>query len=253
MSLLQSKRSVVLLAGSVLVLASLPARGESETFSWREGLKAGQSLEVEVYRGNIVARPAKGAEAEVQIVEKGRSADLARVSIEVQPTRHGFKIAAVYPQGDQVVRKAVDLEVEIRLPVGVDLVGRTAEGNVHAEGLQGVVRAYSLDGDVRISTSSYAEASTVRGDIEATLGAVNWTGTLEFAAVQGNVVVRLPANANTELWVASARGRFETDYFPTTSASGRPGVDLKGTLGKGGRQMELRNVRGTIQLLRHDS
>lgn len=253
MSLLQSKRSVVLLVGSVLVLASLPARGESETFSWQESLKAGQSLEVEVYRGNIVARPAKGAEAEVRIVEQGQSADLARVSVEVKPTRDGFKIAAVYPQNDEVVRKAVELEVEIRLPVGVDFVGRTSEGDVHAQGLQGVVRAYSLDGDVRISTTSYGEASTIRGDIDATLGAVDWTGTLEFAAVRGNVVVRLPANANTELSVASARGRFETDYFPTASASGRLGVELKGTLGKGGRQMELRNVLGTIQLLRQDS
>ncbi len=106
-----------------------------------------------------------------------------------------------------------------------------------------------MNGDVRVSTSHLAKANTVNGSIRASLGRADWTGKLEFSTVNGGIRVELPADVSTEVSASTVNGSMETD-FPLT-VSGRFSMkNMRGTIGQGGRSLELETVNGSIELKR---
>jgi DUF4097 and DUF4098 domain-containing protein YvlB len=135
----------------------------------------------------------------------------------------------------------------VRVPAGVDFVGRTVNGGVEADGLTGDVVANTVNGGVRLSTAGKAQAETVNGSITAAVGQADGTEPLSFKTVNGSIALDLPAAANAEVRASTVNGEVHSD-FPLTGQARLSRKSLSGTIGGGGRSLSLETVNGSIQI-----
>jgi DUF4097 and DUF4098 domain-containing protein YvlB len=117
-----------------------------------------------------------------------------------------------------------------------------------AEGLKADVRASTVNGSVRVTTTGLAEASTVNGSVYAQMGRADWTNDLEFSTVNGGITLILPnGKLDTDVRANTVNGDIETDW--PLMVSGRFSQRrLHGTIGAGGRGLSLSTVNGEIRL-----
>jgi len=251
---------VAVAAGAVLPTRAVSAQGE---FQWKGKIPAGLTIEIKGVNGDVTAVPGTG-DVEVTAVKSARRSDPEDVKIEVVPHGEGVTICAVYPssgrqensceQGEHGHMSTRDNDVRVdftvHVPAGVRLVARTVNGSVEAATLASDVAAATVNGHIRVATSGYAEASTVNGSIVASLGRANWSDDLRFTTVNGGITIDLPANVSADVRAHTVNGEIVTD-FPIM-VTGRLGPRrLNGTIGSGGRRLELTTVNGTIRLRRN--
>jgi hypothetical protein len=238
-----------------------PAPRQGGDFRWTGRLAAGQELEVRGINGGVRVEAATGAEAEVLATKTGRRSDPADVDIVVVPHDGGVTLCAVYPPvngreneclpggGGRNNTRDNDVTVEwtVRLPDGVNLSAHSVNGDVTVREVTGEVHASTVNGDVDVSTRGVAEASTVNGSIHASLGRADWTGTMAFTTVNGGITLDVPGDLAADVEATTVNGTIETD-FPIT-VQGRFGSRrLRGTIGAGGRDLDLETVNGSIRL-----
>ena len=250
---------VLLLGATGLPLAATEAAAQAE-FHWKGKVAAGKMIEIKGVNGDVNAVAGSG-EVEVTAVKHAHRSDPDEVKIEVVPSEDGVTICAVYPSdgrrentceaGDRGHMNTHDNDVRVdftvRVPAGVRFVGKTVNGGVEAANLASDVEAHSVNGSIRVSTSGYAEAETVNGSIVASLGRSTWSDALSFSTVNGGITLDLPASLSTEVRAQTVNGDIVTD-FPLT-VTGRFGPrSLRGTIGGGGRRLELSTVNGAIKL-----
>src|SRR5207244_11616487 len=90
--------------------------------------------------------------------------------------------------------------------------GKTVNGEVEAAGLGADVEAYTVNGGIHISTSGYAEATTVNGSIVAAMGKASWTDGVEFRTVNGGITLDLPPGLSAEVRAETVNGEIFTDF-----------------------------------------
>lgn len=235
------------------------AQGE---FRWRGRLEPGRTIEVKGVLGDIRALPASGNEIEVVATRSARRSDPDEVTVEVVEHAGGFTICAVYPsdrsgrpnecapgEGGRMSTRNNDVQVDftVRIPPGVRFAGRTVNGEVEATSLQGDVEAHTVNGGIRISTTGLAEAFTVNGSIAATLGRADWASSLEFRTVNGGITVDLPAGTSADVRAETVNGSISTD-FPLQVQGKFNTRRIRGTIGQGGRGLDMATVNGSIRL-----
>jgi putative adhesin len=248
--------------GAVLALSA--ARGAAaEDFNWTGRLAAGQTLEVKGVNGPIHALAANGAEAQVSAVKTARHSDPASVEIKVLEHAEGVTICAVYPgssgrkpnecgAGTEGRMNAHDNDVKVeftvRVPAGVRFVGRSVNGGVDIKDVAADAEAYTVNGGVDVTASGNVRAETVNGSIRARAGKADWRGTASFETVNGSIAVELPETTDADLDAKTVNGGIDSDF--QLSDSRRDRRSLSGTIGNGGRSLQLRTVNGSIQIRR---
>lgn len=244
------------------VRSSAPAIQQGD-FRWTGRLARGQTLEVRGINGQVRVEAASGSEAEVLATKSARRSDPADVDIVVVPHDGGVTICAVYPAvngrdneclpggGGRNNTRDNDVKVEwtVRLPDGVNLGAHSVNGDVTVRDVTGRVDASTVNGDVDVSTRGVAEASTVNGSIRAALGRADWTGTMSFHTVNGGITLEVPGNFAANVEAKTVNGSIETD-FPITVRGRFGSRTLRGTIGEGGRDLEIETVNGSIRLRR---
>jgi DUF4097 and DUF4098 domain-containing protein YvlB len=143
----------------------------------------------------------------------------------------------------------VRVEFTVRVPAGVQFIGRTVNGEVEAASLAGDVQAHTVNGKIRISTTGWAEGQTVNGSIVARLGQAAWSRPLEFNTVNGGIDLELPAAVNATLHATTVNGHISTD-FPLMVRGRFTGRHISGAIGQGGQDLSLKTVNGSIELRR---
>ena len=242
-------------------LLPLVAAG-ADDFRWQGRLAAGQAIEVKGVNGSIDARPAAGSEVEVTAVKRARRSNPDSVEVRVVEHGGGVTICAVYPSADghrpnecapgtagrmNTRDNDVTVEFTVRVPAGVDFVGRTVNGEIEARGLPGDAEAHTVNGAVVVEAAGHALARTVNGSIRATMGRADWTGEAEFQTVNGSITLELPAGAGADVDARTVNGGIDTD-FPLTVSGRVSRRRLSGTIGGGGRKLSLETVNGGIHL-----
>src|SRR5947207_6263314 len=236
---------------------------QAQDFNWHGRLAAGKRLEVKGVNGDVRAVLASGAEAVVNARKHARRSDPDEVEIKVVESDAGITICAVYPTprrareentcepGDgwhsSTENNDVKVDFEVQVPAGVEFNGQTVNGEMAAEGLEADVRASTVNGSVRVTTTGLAEASTVNGSVYAQMGRANWTDQLEFSTVNGGITLILPPKLDTEVRANTVNGDIESDYPLTISGKFGP-RRIRGTIGAGGRTLSLSTVNGEIRL-----
>src|SRR5438132_2052705 len=239
------------------------ATASAQDFNWHGRLAAGKRLEVKGVNGDVRAVLASGAEAVVNARKHARRSDPEDVKIEVVESEEGITICAVYPTpprarhenvcepGDHwsssTENNDVTVDFEVQVPAGIEFNGQTVNGQMSAEGLKGDVRASSVNGSVRVSTTGLAEASTVNGSVTAEMGRADWTNDLEFSTVNGGITLILPGKLDTDVRATTVNGDIETDW-PLMITGRFSNRRIRGTIGAGGRALSLSTVNGEIRL-----
>jgi hypothetical protein len=231
--------------------------------TWHGSIAAGKQIEIKGVSGAVRVIAASGSEVVVTSTKIGRSADVAKVTIDVVPHAAGVTICAVYPDvagqqpntcepgavSNMSVRDSghlVDVEFTVEVPAGVTFVGRTVAGDVVATGLASDVFVHSTFGDIRIGTTRLATATTLWGSIVASIGLPDWGRDLEFSTMTGDITVTIPAATNARVRATVLSGSITSD-FPLTRL--QPG-EMHGTIGGGGPILTLATTNGDIALRR---
>jgi DUF4097 and DUF4098 domain-containing protein YvlB len=252
------KRTTILAAVTAAALAGSAWAGQEE-FHWKGKVAAGGAVEIKGVNGGITATGG-GTEVEVTAVKKGRKSDPAQVKVEVVEHAGGVTICAVYPstgtpneckpgEGGRMNVRDNDVNVEFRVsvPAGVRFVGRTVNGGIEASGITADAEAHTVNGGIDLDAAGTARAETVNGGITARLGRADWNGTLKLKTVNGGIEVALPEGLSADVRASTVNGDIETD-FPLTVTGKISRRKLEGTIGSGGRLLEMETVNGGIEL-----
>jgi hypothetical protein len=229
---------------SALVLAlAFVACSHHEPYATSVGqLAPGSSILVEVADANVsVYKPAAGDPSDRFTV-----AAMALPNSQPAPP----KIRRNGPNAIRVEAPDPLYGLLVRLPTSVSLAVRTKKGNVNVTDVDGPVDVHAGDGDVHIMVPGIAQASTVKGSIDATIGVTTWKGTLHFTAQDGDVTVYVPETASFHARLHTDDGTIFTDFgLRGTSVGSNETIDAPvrngTTFG-----IDIESHRGTVRLLR---
>jgi hypothetical protein len=246
------------------LLLAPTALAAQDRFEWTGRLAPGQTIEIKGVNGAIEASAASGDQVRVTATKRGRRSNPADVRIDVVEHAGGVTICAVYPtprgrepnecvpgSGGRMSSQNNDVNVrfEVQVPRGVAFAGRTVNGNVHGTALPGDAEARTVNGNVRVTADGIVRATTVNGSIDVGMGRADWTGDLELETVNGGIRLTLTGDVHAHVSAATVNGSISTDYPLTVQGSFGP-RRLRGTIGDGGRNLELSTVNGSISILR---
>ena len=222
-------------------------------FNWHGPVPRGSSVEIRGINGNVKAEASTSGEVEVNATVEGESSSSSSVQVHLVHHENGVTICSVFP-GEKVCRPMGDsgpgarVNFVVRVPEGVHFFGSTVNGGVEAESLKSDVQAYTVNGQVRVSTTGTVQAKTVNGSITALLLKPFWSRAPELSTVNGGIRLVLPPTANTPDQAATKNGKILTDF----NAKGKvTDQEVDGRIGGGGgKPLILRTVNGTIELKR---
>jgi hypothetical protein len=224
-----------------------------DEFEWTGTLAEGKEIEVSGLNGEIIAKPAEGRQASVSGIKRAhRGADPDAVEIRVRESGRGVQIWAKYPDNrgwdNHEKRGDVSVDFTVYVPSGVVFSGNNVNGDIEAQGLEGPVDLDTVNGSIKLSTTQDTEASTVNGSIQAEVATSSWTEPLSLETVNGSIELKIPKNVDADFYAETVNGDISSD-FPVT-IQGRFGPkEISGKIGKGGRELHLATVNGSIKLI----
>jgi hypothetical protein len=232
---------------------------ETDRFTWSGSIDAGDRLVIRGVNGPVIAEAYDGDEVQIEAVKSGRKSDPSTVSIEVLEHAGGVTVCAVYPgrgnecatdgRGEMNVKNNdVKVEFRVRVPEGVDFEGRTVNGDVEALGIVGNASAFTVNGDIELGASGWAEGSTVNGGIRAAMGQPDAMDRLKFSTVNGSITVEMPENVNLDLEAEWLSGGIESE-LPIEMLGRHWQRSARAQFGSGGPDLEVSTVNGSIKLL----
>jgi hypothetical protein len=242
-------------AAALILGAAAPAAAQ-EKWNWHKVIPAGKTIEIKGIFGDITASPASGREVEVVATKRGRRLDASSVRIEAVEHADGATICAIYDDGDDCDDRTgrsnhhdndTEVNFEVRVPRGVKLTARTVIGDVNATGMTADIDANSVTGNVNVSTSGLVEANTVSGSIHARIGRTDFDR-LDFRTVSGDIVLEAPGDLNTNISFTTVSGDVDADWEIQMRGSNLNGRRVRGTIGKGGRELSFSTVSGDVEL-----
>ena len=231
-------------------------------FNWRGQVGAGQTLEIRGVNGEIEAGVSGSGDAEVRARKSANRSDPSQVQIVVVPHAGGVLVCAVYPtpagrepntcepgtknrsntdNNDTMVR------FDVKVPAGVRFIGRTVNGDVTAESLNGDAEGHTVNGSVKVSATGNAIANTVNGSLDVTMGRADFPEGAKFSTVNGGITLHVPSFLNAHLKASVMNGSIESD-LPITVTGTMDRRKLEGTIGNGGQELQLSTVNGSIRL-----
>jgi len=258
-------------AGTLPVIEVCPSTEPAKTqtssgdFQWTGRVEAGKAIEIRGISGSINAEPAPGNEVQVVAKKTAHRSNPDEVKVLFVEHQGGVTICAVYPSDDprhtmtcepdgnrnssNVRNNDVQVDFTVRVPTGVNFIGRTVNGDIRAASLSGNVSSKTVNGSISITTSGYADAKTVNGEIVVRMGNSDWPNSIEFKTVNGSITLDLPANLNTRFSADTFNGEISSD-FPLNMEGAISRKHVSGTIGSGGRELLIKTLNGSINLRR---
>jgi hypothetical protein len=235
-------------------------RHYDSTFSSKHQIASGGTMRVQNLNGSIDVDASDNGTTTVQAVKSWRRGDPADVRIVVEPSSNGVTVCALWSDekdcsdhgsrsyhGNRHNDVSVRFTVHIAKGVKVDL--NTVNGSVDVRGATAAVDAETVNGRVEVATlGGPVTVRTVNGNVRATIEhLINSAEPLELSTVNGSVQLDAPADLNAIIDAETTNGGIESD-FPVTINKGMIGKHVHGTIGQGGRQVELHTTNGSVRL-----
>jgi hypothetical protein len=259
----------------------------SETWTWDGRVESGRWFKLSSVNGPVTVEPSSDNRVHVRAekdVGRGRVTDVA---FQVIQSGGDVRICALWrndtcdedglhsrnrddddDDDDRRNRRDVKVRFIVRVPAGVrlgagtvngemrvrdlssDVRASTVNGRVEVRNVGGEVRATTVNGSVDVSTrNGPVVATTVNGSVDVRMSALSRDGDMKFTTVNGNVTVETPEPLNARVRMGTLHGSITSDY--PVQISGRFGPRrAEGTIGRGGREIEMETVNGSIELRR---
>lgn len=239
------------IAGALLAFiftAGVQAQAEQrEEFHNTYPLAANGRVSLANINGNVAIAAWDRNEVKVDAIKTASTKeriDEAKIVVDATPT--SVSIKTDYPH-NRANNNPANVQYTLSVPrnarldevklVNGNLTLEAVTGDVHADSVNGKVLAKGLTGRV--------ELSTVNGAVEADFARLD-TDT-RVASVNGPLSVTIPSDAKVEIRAETLNGHISND-FGLNVQDHMVGHNLRGTLGTGGPQLELKNVNGNISI-----
>ncbi|HTJ28379.1 MAG TPA: hypothetical protein VMA36_19635 [Candidatus Limnocylindria bacterium] len=235
----------------VLALATIP-------FHYDGALRPGQTLTVRDINGTV--RVHEGGSLRIDATKHAEHGDPAAVAIHVEPRPDGLIVCVRYPPDAQ--RGCADggggthvstdndtaVDFDVTLPRDVRLDAQTVNGSIDAQ-TAGEVSAATVNGRVSVDAPAIRAAKSVNGSLDLRLRA---RGDVPLTAktVNGSIRVDLPPGSGARVAAKTLLGGIDVPGLAVDKPRFGPGASANGTLGGGGRDVDLQTVNGTITLRR---
>jgi hypothetical protein len=238
---------------TLLLLSCAAYAARVEDFEWRGQVARGRLIEIRGINGDIHAFPSTSGQVEVVARMADEGGDASPAQVQLMPSESGVTVCAAKPgqaecQKDTGPGARVDFFV--RVPEGVSFLGTTVNGAVAAGSLRSDVEAYTVNGQVRISTTGSAQARTVNGSITASLLNPFWRKPPQFSTVNGGITLSVPADLNTFLRAETRNGKVLTDFSGLRGKITDQRIEANIGAGNCLAPLTLHTINGTIQLRR---
>ncbi len=256
-------------AGAALAVLAPTARTQErdDSFKWTGGIEAGRTIYVRNLNGAIRVESATGATAEVRAEKRWRRGDPKDVKITASKTARGDILVCAIWEGRETRcdedgyrsegndswfngRRNNDVSVDftILLPKGVKMDASTVNGGLAISGATAAVKGRTVNGSVEAaSTSGPVNAKTVNGSIRVRAGAMG-EGPLAYETVNGSITLELPDGLNADFEARTVNGSVISEDFPITIQGRIDRRRIEGKIGKGGPELRVSTVNGSIRL-----
>ncbi len=281
------KRTFALLASIVLVAVSAAGAQDlgrnQETWTWDGRVASGNWFRLSSINGPVTVEPSRDnmvhVRAEKDVGTRGRISDVA---FQVIQEGGDVRVCAVWrddicddeglhqrrdrDRDDDDNRRYTKVRFTVQIPSGVrsssgtvngemrvrdlssEVRASTVNGRLEVQNVGGPVRATTVNGSVDVSTrTGPVEATTVNGSVNVRMRELRGDGDMRFSTVNGDVTVETPASLDARVRLGTLHGSISSDY--PVQLSGRFGPRrAEGTIGRGGREIEMETVNGSIEL-----
>ncbi len=237
-----------------------PGRLTGATWTYRSKLPAKQWVWIRNTRGSVTVEPAKGDSLQISAVKTYRSSDTASVRLVAVPYQGGVAVCALWGSDSACAPGHHDIELRgrrhndvavdftVRLPRTAGLGAMTMVGDVHVTGARGPLVIHTVSGDIDVATAKGpVKAESMNGDVRIRVEAFGDTGGVSARTINGSLTAELPAQLDAQVDANTVNGSITTDY-PLTVNGQFTGRHVKGTLGRGGRDVHLETVNGSIKM-----
>lgn len=230
----------------LLVLTFVGCSSSAPLTSTIGSLPAGTTLTVLASRAAInVYKPAVGEPSDRYTIATMVRGATANVATPVVRRAGRGVVATIADPGD-----VKEYGVLVRVPDRVNLVIRDKNGNVTVTDINGNVDVNAGTGNVKIMVPGYAQASSITGNVDVTMGATAWHGTLHFSSVTGDVNVYVPEIAKFHVHMHTDNGTLFTDFPLRGTANGTSETIDENVNGGAAFGLDITTHNGTVRLLR---
>src|ERR1700749_384238 len=146
--------------------------------------------------------------------------------------------------------KSVSGEITLDGVTG-DVDANTVSGAVEAQGINGKLNFNTVSGDLTLADGwiERLDVNGVSGDVTADLD-LDPLGGMQVTTVSGEVVLRLPAEADARVNLHSVSGDVRSEFAELRRSSAPASRSVSGSLGAGSGQVSVPTMSGRVMLLR---
>lgn len=263
---------LTIIAACAAIAAFTPIAGAQESarddsFKYTGAIEAGRTVFVRNLNGGVRVESGTGAEVEVRAEKRWRKGDPKDVKITAEKTARGdILVCVIYVDRNTRCdedgysargnnswnnRNDVSVDVTIRLPKGVKVDVSSVNGGLDIAGATAAVKARTVNGGIQASSASGpVNAKTVNGGITVKAGAIG-DGPAEYETVNGSITLELPESTNADITMRTVNGSITSEDFPITVQGRFDRQRISGKIGKGGPEISVSAVNGSIRLRRN--
>ncbi len=216
----------------------------------------GARVSLENINGDI--RVGAGPEGQVTVVahkQAGEQQYLDDLKIVAEAEKGYVRIETRHPERDsgwfswgKDSSGSVSYELTVPADVSLDAI-ETVNGDVTIRSVGGTVRAGTVNGNLDIDNlAGDVSLETVNGNISAHFDVLAGSQRVEAEAVNGKIMIALPASASARVTAETVNGSIDADDFGLEPEKGFVGRDLAGDIGGGDARISLDTVNGSIHL-----
>ncbi|MEO6246654.1 MAG: DUF4097 family beta strand repeat-containing protein [Opitutaceae bacterium] len=218
---MKSIRRIFLVLAPATALFAAQSESNTSTIAFSDPAKSGR-LEVRLARGDVRIQGADTAAVTVNSVAKPATSAPRKDGLRVISSAASFSLTE---KDNLVVLDATadgwgvknKPEFNLTVPRGTAVVVQNSwGGDITCAGIAGNLEINSMNGEVRLDEiSGGAVVSTMNGEIRANIRELRKGSPLSFTSMNGEVVLRVPADAGATVRLRTQNGAVLTDFDET--------------------------------------
>jgi DUF4097 and DUF4098 domain-containing protein YvlB len=145
---------------------------------------------------------------------------------------------------------SISYELSVPTDVNLDSIV-TVNGDVDVRSVSGKVKVSTVNGSIEANgLSSVVNLETVNGGISADFESLGQDQRVSAEAVNGKIVLNLPASASARIDAETVNGSIDAEDFGLEPEKGFVGRDLNGDIGGGDARISVNTVNGSIRIVK---
>jgi DUF4097 and DUF4098 domain-containing protein YvlB len=249
-------RTGTLLGVAFLLLASVAIADVKETEEFSFVIDSGGRISLDNINGDIQITGGAGDQVKITARKKAGSQEyMDDLKVVIDASSEYIRIETKRPKSESrwfswgdSGSGSVSFDLTVPTATNLDTIS-TVNGSVEISSVSGLVKAETVNGDLDVSgLVANVDLETVNGGITAEFDSIGGSQRVSADAVNGKILIRLPADASARISAETVNGGIDAEDFGLEPEKGFVGRELDGKLGDGEARISLDTVNGSIRI-----